>query len=223
VNSLCFPLKNENGFVLITAMIMLVILTLIGTFALNTTTFELQISGNDRVAKDTFYQADGGTEAAIELVEQNFSCDVGFKTLGISKADKDPATFGSIAGVDVFETRFVMSEQPKDVAGAAAGAKITDPDFPSDTIRSIRIPGDPATRDDVAPHTNIAVYSVPKRVAGGPQGMAEGSSGPGFGQAHGGLERLVHIVSAHTGKNNALSKIHLQWHHMIGQRGDCIY
>jgi len=222
VKSLSFPLKNENGFVLVISLIMLVILTLMGTFALNTTTSELQISGNDRVAKDAFYHADGGTEAAIELVEQNFSCPVGFKKLE-PITDNDPATFVSIGGIDVFDRKFAVRETAADVAGAAAGAKITDTDFPSNTIRSIRIPGNPAIRNDVAPHTNIAAYSSTQYAAGNALEMAAGYEGKGHSAAGGGGIRAVEIVSAHIGNRNALSKIHLQWRHVIGQEGDCNY
>ena len=62
-------INNEKGFVLITSLMMLVVLMVIGIAATNTTTVELQISGNDKAAKQTFYQADAGTQIGIELVE----------------------------------------------------------------------------------------------------------------------------------------------------------
>lgn len=62
-------IKNERGFVLITSLLMLVVLMIIGIAATNTTTIELQISGNDKAAKQTFYQADGGSQVGAELVE----------------------------------------------------------------------------------------------------------------------------------------------------------
>lgn len=213
---------NEDGFVLVAAMMIMVVLTLLGISATSTSVIERQIAVNEVLYKDAFYHADGGTEAAIELVEQNFSCPVGFKTLGMS-TDTNPATFGSIAGVDVFDRKFVVDETAAGVAGAAAGADITDSDFSSNTIRSIRIPGDPASRDDVAPHTNIAAYSSTQYAVGSAIEMAAGYEGKGHGAAGGGGIRAVEIVSAHIGNRNALSKIHLQWKHIIGQEGDCIY
>ncbi|WP_321390676.1 pilus assembly PilX N-terminal domain-containing protein [uncultured Desulfuromusa sp.] len=50
--------NNEQGFVLISALMMLVILLVIGIAATNTTTIELQISGNDKAAKQNFYAAE---------------------------------------------------------------------------------------------------------------------------------------------------------------------
>lgn len=46
---------GPDGFVLVTALIIMVILVSLGTFALNTTNVELQISGNDRLAKENLF------------------------------------------------------------------------------------------------------------------------------------------------------------------------
>ena len=62
-------IKNERGFVLITSLLMLLVLMIIGIAATNTTTIDLQISGNDKVSKQTFYQAESGTQVGSELVE----------------------------------------------------------------------------------------------------------------------------------------------------------
>lgn len=64
-------IKNEQGFVLITSLMMLVILMIVGIAATNTTDIELQIAGNDKAEKQTFYQAEGGTQVGIELVEES--------------------------------------------------------------------------------------------------------------------------------------------------------
>ena len=61
--------KNEQGFVLIVSLLMLVVLMIIGIAATTTTTIDLQISGNDKVSKQTFYQAEAGTQLGAELVE----------------------------------------------------------------------------------------------------------------------------------------------------------
>ncbi len=51
--------NNEQGFVLVASLMMLMVLMIIGIAATNTTTLELQISGNDRLAKQVFYRAEG--------------------------------------------------------------------------------------------------------------------------------------------------------------------
>jgi Tfp pilus assembly protein PilX len=47
--------ENEDGFVLVAAMLILIILVVIGISATNTTNIEYQIAVNDRVAKEDFY------------------------------------------------------------------------------------------------------------------------------------------------------------------------
>ena len=63
-------IKNEQGFVLITSLLMLTILMIIGIAATNTTIFELQIAGNDRSHKEAFYSADSGIGVAAKVISQ---------------------------------------------------------------------------------------------------------------------------------------------------------
>jgi Tfp pilus assembly protein PilX len=64
-------LKDEDGSVLVVALIMLVLLTILGISASTTSTLEIQIAGNEKFHMMAFYAADGGTEAGAELLEQN--------------------------------------------------------------------------------------------------------------------------------------------------------
>lgn len=52
------PLRNERGVALLLALAMLAIMTVIGVFALDTSTTEVQISGNYRTSQDAFFAAD---------------------------------------------------------------------------------------------------------------------------------------------------------------------
>jgi len=58
-------LRNEKGFALIIALLILLVLTLIGISAINTTTFETSISGNERVGTDAFYAAEAGIQIGL--------------------------------------------------------------------------------------------------------------------------------------------------------------
>ena len=51
-------LRNKNGVALVIALIMLLILTFIGISAISTTTFETNITGNERVGTDAFYASE---------------------------------------------------------------------------------------------------------------------------------------------------------------------
>jgi hypothetical protein len=60
------PVKNDQGAVLVIAVMLLAILTVLGIVGLNTTTTEIRISGNDKVYKQAFYNAEAGISYAVE-------------------------------------------------------------------------------------------------------------------------------------------------------------
>lgn len=64
---------NENGFVLITSILVLFVLTLVGTAMYNTTLFETIIAGNDMNSQEQFFMADGGLNSV--LAENNVPGD----------------------------------------------------------------------------------------------------------------------------------------------------
>jgi hypothetical protein len=53
-------LKNENGSVLLIAVLILIALTVVGISAISTSTIDIQISGNDKFHKMAFFAADAG-------------------------------------------------------------------------------------------------------------------------------------------------------------------
>jgi hypothetical protein len=58
-------LRNENGVAIIIALIMLLILTFIGISSITTTTFETNISGNERVGANAFYASEAGFHVGV--------------------------------------------------------------------------------------------------------------------------------------------------------------
>ena len=66
-------IDNEQGFVLIVSLLILMVLMIIGIAATNTTTIELQISGNDKLAKQVFYQAEGAVAEAFRIIANDSS------------------------------------------------------------------------------------------------------------------------------------------------------
>jgi hypothetical protein len=53
-------IKNENGSVLVIAVLILLALTLIGISAISTSDIDIRISGNDKFHKMAFFAADAG-------------------------------------------------------------------------------------------------------------------------------------------------------------------
>jgi Tfp pilus assembly protein PilX len=60
-------LKNEDGSIIVLAMIMLVLLTLLGISAITTSIIEVQIAANGRQAVQNLYQAESGNHYALEI------------------------------------------------------------------------------------------------------------------------------------------------------------
>lgn len=65
INPLLRPLGNERGVALLLALAMLAIMTVIGVFALDTSTTEVKISGNYRTSQEAFFAADRAAMFAL--------------------------------------------------------------------------------------------------------------------------------------------------------------
>lgn len=204
-------LRNEDGFVLIVAMVMLVILTMLGVFALNSTDIEIQIAGNDRVAKETFYRAEAGVQSGFEVIEQNLGCPGGFAT----------ATPFTIGGINIYDPFLAYHEEMKDVNGATAA--VTLPNLPSDVIRAMRILNNPGSGNDTTPHTNVAAWGNTEYLPGSALQMAAGYEGKAKGAAGAGAIIKFDLHSQHVGPSRSEAKIAAYWFHMVGQEGDCFY
>ena len=58
-----FPvLRDDRGVSLVVALLILLVLTILGISAINTTTFETNIAGNERLYNNAFYAADSGVD-----------------------------------------------------------------------------------------------------------------------------------------------------------------
>jgi len=64
----CNISKNEDGSVLVIAMLVLVLLTLIGQAATTTSTIEMRISGNEKAYKENLYRGDAGVRNATQTL-----------------------------------------------------------------------------------------------------------------------------------------------------------
>lgn len=214
MKSMNYLFKNEDGFVLVTAMVMLVILTLLGTFALNTTIFELQISGNDRVAKQTFYQADGGTYLAERLTFENAVC---YNFGGFTETETNPSATRinkvKVERLNLMDNLFYPEET----------LSITPP---TDTARDAVYYD--TWNSDATPHTNINVAGQIKFTPGSGLQMISGYEGLGSGTAAGGTHILYAINSQHNGVRDSESLVGTEWQlslHLINNASsyDCNY
>lgn len=215
--------REEKGFVLVAAMVMLVVLSIMGIAITRMSTVELQIAGNDRRVKHAFYKADGGTEVGIEILEENFSCPTGFDTPGgFDSDDATTASYIQIVGVDLFDANFAKDANIQALAGGPPASVGTD-DVPTDSYRTIRIPDDPAVHNDTELHTNIAIFGITELAEGSAIQMSAGYHGVGYSAAGGGGIKSMDVLAQYDGVSNTVAKIFLEYVHLIGSEGDCNY
>ena len=62
-------LKDQDGSVLVVAMVILVLLTLLGISATRTSDIEIQISKNEKIYKENFYRAEAGSMETVQRLE----------------------------------------------------------------------------------------------------------------------------------------------------------
>ncbi|MBI4683260.1 MAG: hypothetical protein HY757_09205 [Nitrospirae bacterium] len=62
--------RQDNGYVLITVLLMLLVLTVVGLAAIGTSTLENLLSGNIRLRESNLSQADGCVEISTAVIER---------------------------------------------------------------------------------------------------------------------------------------------------------
>jgi hypothetical protein len=180
--------NNEKGSTLIISVLILLLLTVIGIAATNTSTIEVLISGNDKWHKMAFHQADGGTEVGIELLEQN-----------IKLAGFDSTDLANLGDINATNTKLYLNGIPS---------------MPSDSNRDAYLPKNYGGN---APHINltIGINTSGYPLSGGAIQMAAGYEGAGKSAAGGGGAIIYDIWSQCIGIGNSEDIILLKWMHII--------
>ncbi len=237
--------RNEKGFVLITSLMILVVLTLIGIAATRNTSIELQIAGNDRLVKETFYAAEADDILGTEVLEQSFACPTGFQQDGALAADPTEKTvagkYGTtyadiLATIRVFNRRMdrkVAFPVPSTAMNQLAIHRNTNLDKrnfnPTDSAYYI---GNITEVDVAYPVSNIDsgedvsylyISGQIKMLPGGALQMAAGYEGKGKGAGGGGVGKIMDIYSSAEGAANSRAYVAQGWRHLVGTEGDCYY
>lgn len=205
---------SEKGFVLVTALMILVALTLLGLATIMTSTVELKIAGNDRLYKKTFYQADGGTETGSVLAYENALCinADGF-TAGGTPNQADIGLI-RVSNLDFADPGQGTTDLPEDPEGATPAVR--------DAVYYATM------GDDSDPHTNFTIHGTSENTEGSGLQMNSGYPGLGQGSAGGGTHIRYTINSQRIGELGSRSDVTLQWRmstHLINNASsfDCKY
>jgi len=203
--------QDQGGFILVTAMMILLILTIMGIAMNRTTTTELQIAGNDRLHKQSFYEADGATEFAAEALEQNIAC-LDFAQNGDGSTWLTDAAAGDIVldnNIAVENNHHQFWQNVIGTYSLPAGNP-----YPTDARRDMWLPPNAAAG---APHTNITIEGIADLTAGSSILFAAGYLGLGRSMAAGGVTLDYSIDAQHLDLNNSESLIRVQYHHVVGR------
>ncbi len=209
-----YILKNEGGFALVVALMVMVILSLIGIAGLNTSIFEQQIAGNDWNTKRSFYRADGGLSIGSEVLEQNFACIDGFNNgSGTQFVLEGTVAVKERNGNDMKIWANAMMNDSAIVAKLDNPTADYDVAFPSDA-------------GGVLPSKNVGYLyfgGETSLVSGAALSMAAGYEGKGKSAAQGGIAKNFDIYSQFIGPKGSESIVATTWRHMVGTEGSCHY
>lgn len=237
-------LLNHNGSVaIIMAVLLLTVLTIIGIASMNNSTTETGIATNDMIYKDTFIEADGGSEVGRELLEQNIAC-LGFTNSGVNATGSagftiDPGGDGTNI-VDVVEItnevdssnnalawmndgdyNFFLRENSPYITSGAACTLATN--VPSDDVRDFSYPFQvPGALVQPPEYTNVISYGLTALSSGSAVQMASGYDGKGKSAGSGGGEIVYQIDSRFNGLRDSYA-VKVRWRHLIGHEDSCIY
>lgn len=200
--------SGEEGFILVFTLLLMVVVTLLGVSAIDTSVFESAMSVNDALYKQAFYQADGGANVSGVVIEENVSCATGFK--------------GMVAyGGDALIGGNVLIE--------STSLKLWD-NAPSSAVQPTDLNRDAYFFYDAAdltgtqlPRNNITTGGQTVIAQGAALQMAAGYEGRGKGMASGGGYINYDVFSQHIGNRQSESVVEIEWRHVIGFEGNCKY
>jgi len=80
--------NDQSGIALVIAILMLLILTLMGTASVTTSTYEIRLSGSKRGSTDAFYATDGGIQSVLAEID-NFNLSARFVPVDLKTLPAD--------------------------------------------------------------------------------------------------------------------------------------
>jgi Tfp pilus assembly protein PilX len=122
---------NEEGSVMVLALVILVLLTILGISSMNTSSVESLIIINDRLYRQSFYKAEGGAFEAAQEIKNDA------KTI---PSNVNPNLAGPGAGLGYVYEETTTNLRDNTTIAALGAAAVTDPD--NNTVKaSVFSPG----------------------------------------------------------------------------------
>ena len=179
---------NERGSALFVVIVAMAILTIIAAISMMSSRDEIKIAGNDRRYQITKSEADGATEMASELLEQNLACAPGFTNL-----DR-----GSL--IKVVTPAFYQNDRDSVRMPYSVFNTDNTPDSSDSVARDFYLPLN-FTKGD--PHTNFTMGGYTRFAYGAAIQDAAGYEGKGKGSGSGGGLKIYEIFTQRKGELNS--------------------
>ncbi|MBI5187203.1 MAG: pilus assembly PilX N-terminal domain-containing protein [Nitrospinae bacterium] len=92
--------SGESGIALVTALLVMFVLTLLATAAIMTTGTDVKIGSNYKATQDLFYVADAGLEAGRNFLSSNFNTTTGWNTY-LTNGNNPVAAGDTVKGTNI--------------------------------------------------------------------------------------------------------------------------
>lgn len=215
---------KEQGFVLIGALLILLVLVLIGISATTSTVLELQISGAERTHRETFYNAEAGTEIGSDLIEQSINCPGGFTkndgTNTYALLGPNPPNKGTLY-IKAGKGLTLWANPAVDVDGTETPGTSDDLLLANRDASFNYTLADPSGTS--VPRVDIQIGGVPTKGQGNNLIQLAGYESPGKNSPSGGINRLYNVHAISYGINNSESWLNIEWRHIASKQGACNY
>jgi len=122
--------KNEDGMVIVATLLLLLLITIMGMSSISTSTFEVQISDNEKKYQNDFYAADSGWMQAVLWLESRISPP---STVN-SSSDNIVRNYGD-GGADVLNNDFADGTEDGTVNGIPYWYKVVN--LPDESMKSV--------------------------------------------------------------------------------------
>lgn len=173
-------LNNENGAILITMLLLMVIVTLIGVIAINTATVDIQISGNLKRASTAMQGAEAGVDLSIPLIESTLAVgQLSTSTATISTSMIFPSGSGTTASLDIASSPSLGDEITGSSSYNSDTANSSPPDILITNLNGVTV------NIDIDRLYSYALPGGSLEFAAGYEGVGAGAGGGGVGILYG--------------------------------------
>ncbi|MBE0502086.1 MAG: hypothetical protein IBX47_11680 [Desulfuromonadales bacterium] len=212
--------ENEQGFILIITMLVLVVLTILCIGALDNSTFEVQIAANDRAGRVAFNLADGGVYAAGKLLGQTIESidNISYDNLYyVNILDPNDTGYSPTIALD--------SDAVTTIPNAQVSVEGANRDLFNSRIKGYVNPGGAGTYDFMLrdPNGQGDIYGriterSTKSVAGGGAEFGSGSSGVGSGSSGSTAVTLDVDIDSYAARNTR-AQLAVRYRKVLGAAG----